>query len=59
MIGKSNSLAAFESSNGPSLQNDAPNSATCDVSPREEFLGFASPNDVKQSGEKNYNSLFR
>lgn len=47
---KSNSLAAFESSNGPSLQNDAPNSATCDVSPREEFLGFASPNDVKQSG---------
>uniref|UniRef100_A0A2N9H2M7 non-specific serine/threonine protein kinase n=1 Tax=Fagus sylvatica TaxID=28930 RepID=A0A2N9H2M7_FAGSY len=53
--GKSNSPAAFESNNGPSLQSDAklnsPNSTTCNASPREEFSGFASPNDVKQSAE--------
>lgn len=59
--GKSNSPAAFESNNGPSLQSDAklnsPNSTTCNASPREEFSGFASPNDVKQSGCQTLNRL--
>ncbi|GMY38287.1 serine/threonine-protein kinase TIO [Fagus crenata] len=59
--GKSNSPAAFESNNGPSLQSDAKlnssNSTTCNASPREEFSGFASPNDVKQSGCQTLNRL--
>ncbi|KAG6668932.1 serine/threonine-protein kinase TIO [Carya illinoinensis] len=51
---KNNSAAAFESDNGPNLDSDvqlsSPNSVTCNPSPHEEFSGFPSPNDVKQSG---------
>lgn len=58
IIGKNNSAAAFESDNGPNLQSDAqlssPNTVTCNPSPHEEFSGFPSPNDVKQSGKQNY-----
>jgi hypothetical protein len=61
-IGKSNSLAAFESSNGPSVQSNAqlnsPKSATSNNSPCEELSGFACPNDFKQSGKQDYLCLF-
>ncbi|XP_062155569.1 serine/threonine-protein kinase TIO isoform X4 [Alnus glutinosa] len=59
--GKSNSLAAFESNNGPSVQSNAqltsPKSATSNPSPCEEFSGFACPNDFKQSGCQTLNTL--
>jgi hypothetical protein len=62
IIGKSNSLAAFESNNGPSVQSNAqlnsPKSATSNTSPCEEFSGFACPNDFKQSGKQDYLCLF-
>nr|XP_024927877.1 serine/threonine-protein kinase TIO isoform X2 [Ziziphus jujuba var. spinosa] len=52
--GKFNSPAPSGKSNGLTFQNDAqlnvPNSTTGNSSPCEEFPGFSSPNDVKQSG---------
>ncbi|XP_061944812.1 serine/threonine-protein kinase TIO isoform X1 [Populus nigra] len=54
--GRSNSVAAFENCNPPKFPSDAdlncPNAVTGSSSPQEEFPGFASPNDVKQSGNQ-------
>lgn len=54
--GRSNSVAAFENCNPPKFNSDAdlncPNAVTGSSSPQEEFPGFASPNDVKQSGNQ-------
>ena len=53
-VGRSHSPAAFENNNSSKIQAGAqsctPNSATVNASPHEEFPGFASPNDVNQSG---------
>ncbi|XP_073262635.1 LOW QUALITY PROTEIN: serine/threonine-protein kinase TIO-like [Populus alba] len=54
--GRSNSVAALENCNPPKSHSDAdlncPNAVTGSSSPQEEFPGFASPNDVKQSGNQ-------
>lgn len=54
VAGRSHSPAAFENNNGPKIQTGAqictPNSTTVNSSAHEEFPGFASPNDVNQSG---------
>ncbi|XP_034888517.1 serine/threonine-protein kinase TIO isoform X2 [Populus alba] len=54
--GRSNSVAALENCDPPKSHTDAglncPNAVTGSSSPQEEFPGFASPNDVKQSGNQ-------
>ncbi|GAV84051.1 Pkinase domain-containing protein/HEAT_2 domain-containing protein [Cephalotus follicularis] len=56
IVGKSNSSAATGNGVAPSLERDVqlniPSGVTGDSSPCEEFPGFASPNDVKQSGDR-------
>ncbi|KAF3432681.1 hypothetical protein FNV43_RR23783 [Rhamnella rubrinervis] len=52
--GKFNSPAPPKKGNGMTFQNDGqlniPNNTAGNSSPHEEFPGFSSPNDVKQSG---------
>ncbi|XP_050212738.1 serine/threonine-protein kinase TIO [Mercurialis annua] len=52
--GKSNPVSAPDNCNTPKLHSDSklysPNAATGNPSPCEDFPGFTSPSDVKQSG---------
>ncbi|KDP21789.1 hypothetical protein JCGZ_00576 [Jatropha curcas] len=54
--GRNNSAAALENCNAPKPHNDSklnsPSVATTNSAPHEEFPGFASPNDAKQSGSQ-------
>lgn len=54
VIGKGNSPASSETCNAPSPQNDdqqhSPETVQGNSALHEEFPGFSSPNDVKQTG---------
>ncbi|EEF42336.1 ATP binding protein, putative [Ricinus communis] len=54
--GRSNPVAALDNCNTPKLHGDSklnsPITATGNSSPNNEFVGFASPTDVKQSGSQ-------
>lgn len=55
-VGKVTSTASSEDNSGISFQDDAqsniPDSKAVNSSPNEEFPGFANPDEVKQSGNK-------